>query len=280
MLYPKKDKKLLVHIFAVLGLGIFILFVYIVVRDNVTINRLLNFQFWSRLENIYAYIWSRLGNICAHKGNYKAAIGYYRIAADFKPDSASIHYSLGACYYNTGDWYLAKESFKKVIQLDPKKVNAYLWLGMINMYTKCFDNALKILNIAQKIEPANPKVYFSLGQCYFHMEEYSKATQYYKRAISIDSNYISAYWGLSMSYYKLDQWSLVKKYLLKYLTFDPQDVAGNFHLAESYFQLKEFDKALKQLDITEQLARWQGYSLLQEKINQMRAQIKSSWASR
>src|SRR5690242_15026759 len=75
-----------------------------------------------------------------------------------------------------GDLDGAETAFRKVIAADPRAAGAYSNLGVIAMRRKQWDQALKLLKTAEKLEPHLAGIRLNIGLVEYRQGNYTAAT--------------------------------------------------------------------------------------------------------
>ena len=106
-------------------------------------------------------------------------------ADDIKLD-ASFYFSYGAACERAGDIDKAAELFKKCIKLDPKKHNAYNYLGYMWADKGIhLDEARELIEKALKLSPDNPAYLDSLGWLLYKLDHAAEALPHLRKAVEL-----------------------------------------------------------------------------------------------
>lgn len=99
-----------------------------------------------------------LGVAYALLGKWPEAIGEYRAALTIPGYSnlENTYHNLGWAYYNVDRLQEAEESFKVVLQLDPKMASAYYHLGLVLVKAGRRDEARAAFRQARELGPETP----------------------------------------------------------------------------------------------------------------------------
>jgi tetratricopeptide (TPR) repeat protein len=110
-----------------------------------------------------------------------------------------------------GNYNSAVTAFGKAVQLDEKKITAYL--GRANTYLAKKEELAAIADYqaAVDLDNRNTKAHFGLGEARFRQGQYKTACQHFKDARSLDSNNPLVYQYLMLCYLALDDIKRVKK---------------------------------------------------------------------
>lgn len=141
-----------------------------------------------------------LGDISAHNRSWDKAIGYYQKLKQLKPSEANYYYKYGGAlgmkakqvnkFKALGMISEIKESFEKVIKLNPKHIEAHWALVMLYLHLPGIvgGSELKALGYSNELLKLSPiDGYLSKGQIDEYFERYALAEQQYKKAIAAGS---------------------------------------------------------------------------------------------
>ncbi|MFA5085001.1 MAG: tetratricopeptide repeat protein, partial [Candidatus Omnitrophota bacterium] len=112
---------------------------------------------------------------------------YYKMALDMSPDSALVHFYLGAYYDKIKERFLAVSELRQAIKLDPKFSDAYNYLGY--MYAEQgsnLDEAIVLIKKAIELEPDNGAYIDSLGWAYFQDGMTDEALTELEKAVKLE----------------------------------------------------------------------------------------------
>ena len=154
-------------------------------------------------------------------GTYDEAIEILNRALKADPRFAPAYYRMGVIYEEWDKRPEALESYKKAIEIDPEYVDARL--GLASVYSKSVLNDLAVdeyLKVAEK-RPDDPEIHFQIALQYWYLQQIPQTAEYYRKVIALDPKYLQAH----------------------------------LNLASVYERMKEWEKALKEIAISRQLAR-------------------------
>ncbi|MHA1268592.1 MAG: tetratricopeptide repeat protein [Candidatus Helarchaeota archaeon] len=103
-----------------------------------------------------------------------------------KSDNLEIMTKLGAFYTSKNEFTKAEEILTKVLEKDPKNLEALNVLGI--SYTQCgkLENAISKFEIAVKLYPNNAKLWYNLSEAYRRIGNYHQANICKMRAIQLN----------------------------------------------------------------------------------------------
>lgn len=142
---------------------------------------------------------------------------------------------IGLQQFNSKNLPSAEESFLSLIKIDPKNVDAYFYLGVINYLNKIYETSVDYYLQGLELEPenvnlldylsksymkmeyyeeavdaleqiaaldeTNQEIWFRIGNIYAEIEYYGDAQTAYETALEIDSEYADAWQALGVMLY-------------------------------------------------------------------------------
>lgn len=120
-------------------------------------------------------------SIYVESDEYELAKKDAKIASLFQDDPQNEIY-LGLSYYNLGDVDSAMMSINKSISLDATYLPAYLYGGSFSLEQENFEQALKYLDLAQRLDPGNTTVHFYRGIAMVEMEKVDEGCRLLRKA--------------------------------------------------------------------------------------------------
>lgn len=186
-------------------------------------------------------------------------------------------------YIKTGKEFLSKNeynkailNFKKVVQINPNEVQAYLFLGFsyesLNQFKDAEINFEIAKNLFQKqgnsldvqrteqmlkelpqisfnqnaiqINANDEKAYVNLGEAYILSYQYQKAVLYFKKAIQLDHKDINSYLGLGMADISLKNFKEAGYFFQQAIQLNSQNIIAYSGLGISYDGLHQYKKAI------------------------------------
>jgi tetratricopeptide (TPR) repeat protein len=126
----------------------------------------------------------------------KDALDYYNSAISIKPNSLEAHRNKGLFLHFNEEYKTARESFKKVKNIDPSFEEAFYnigntFLGEYNLTQneKLVDSAFYYYTYASKMNEKYVQAIHNIGVCYEIKGETDLARSYFKKAIDLDNNF-------------------------------------------------------------------------------------------
>jgi tetratricopeptide (TPR) repeat protein/predicted Ser/Thr protein kinase len=124
-------------------------------------------------------------------GDRQKAITAYENLAKASPNEADVHFDLGGLYETSGALDQAREQYARVLQLDPKYVNAILGAGRVEIRRNNPQGALDYLNRALSLavefdnSSAKGDALQAIGVAYKRMNKLNDALSNYQQALDI-----------------------------------------------------------------------------------------------
>ena len=115
--------------------------------------------------------------------------------------------SLGIFNHNNNNLEVAKDYYKKILDVNPEHFQTNYLLGNLYAQLKDFHNAKKFFQIALNIKPSDKGLLNNLGNVFRELGNNLKAIEYYKKVIKIDPNYAETLNNLGVSYSKTESFN-------------------------------------------------------------------------
>ncbi len=123
------------------------------------------------------------GNGYLKDGKKQAAIECFNKAVMLNPANIDAYEGRGAAYFFNGQYTLAAADFERVLHNDPYRISTYTAYASVLAAQGKFDDALKVLNLVEKLGGAQPETYFARGGVYYMLERYDLAVADYTRVL-------------------------------------------------------------------------------------------------
>ncbi|MDH5681882.1 MAG: tetratricopeptide repeat protein, partial [Spirochaetota bacterium] len=141
------------------------------------------------------------------------ALKYYKLAIDNKYNVSAVFYYRGIIYFETKQYYEAVNDFSKVIELDPKNFQGYLFRGKSYYLLRYFKKALSDLLKVSKIKSNLWEVSLQKGYIYlFHKKNYQKALDNFNQLIAIKPKLGLAHYYRGVTNFYLNKCSAIRDF--------------------------------------------------------------------
>ncbi len=128
-------------------------------------------------ESIYNFI----SAIYSGQGDLENSVVYAEKALALRPDYRG-YVTLGRNYHLIGNDEKAEENYKKAIELNPKKGEAYASFGALLLGQKKYADAVTALETATDFEPKIAVIHANLAIAYHFVGETEKSEAEFKKA--------------------------------------------------------------------------------------------------
>ena len=123
------------------------------------------------------------GNGYLKDGKKQSAIDCFNKAVVLNPSNMDAYEGRAAAYFFNGQYALASADFERVLEGDPYRISAYTAYASVLAAQGRFQDALKVLNLVDKLGKAQPETYFSRGGVYYMLGRYDLAVADYTRVL-------------------------------------------------------------------------------------------------
>ena len=123
--------------------------------------------------------------------DYPKAVDAYQNLVKASPDNADYLFDLGEAYENTSSFDKAGEYFKKVVELDPKRIEGLLAMGRVQIEQGNTQSGIEFLTRAQAVaielgdDAERAQVLQAMGVAYSTMQRYDDATKSLQDSLDI-----------------------------------------------------------------------------------------------
>lgn len=164
-----------------------------------------------------------------YAGDYQTAISRYSEAIALKPNTVGYLYSRGLTYQKLYKDSLATIDFHRVVTLDPKYIDAWMQLGMVQIDEKHYDSARRFFDQVQHISPNDLPSLHQIGLIFYYKRKYFDAIDVFTKIIKLSPD---------------DEQAYFKRGLARFSDEDFEGAASDF--SESYRLNPENTLALEQ----------------------------------
>ena len=190
---------------------------------------------------------------------YQAAVDAYQMASGFKPNFLDAYYNMGiayGCMEENGIDALHKAVwvFKKSIDLNPEFIHAYTALGASYIKQGETEEAIKVLNRAEKVCPEDSNVYFYLGIASRINRRFKEAVEYLRKAVALKPDSVQVQFYLGLSLIDAELYDDASSAFREVIRIKPDFADGHMMLGNLYREnIPEPDKATYHLKRAEKL---------------------------
>lgn len=185
----------------------------IVALDYLKLKDLLDADKWmtAALEKAPANApaWRYLGGIKYAENRFAEAIAAYRRCLQLQPEDVLAQDGLGRSYEGLKQDEDALAAYRRALDMQShartKHAEPLLHLGTLLLHQAQADEAIPLLQSAEKIDAADPDVHQHLGEAYTQVKQFDKAETELQTAIELSPHEAHLHWLLASVYRKQGQ---------------------------------------------------------------------------
>ena len=141
---------------------------------------------------------------CVRKRQYDEAIVLFQKAASLDDMDADVYEGLATANFMVGKLEDARDGFKRVTRLDPRRGRAWVNLGAVFNRMKDFKSAAEALRKGVQKERKSAQAYYNLGIAQRGLNQTAMAISAYKEAIRIQPDFVEAHQNLGNAYLEMN----------------------------------------------------------------------------
>jgi tetratricopeptide (TPR) repeat protein len=178
------------------------------------------------------------------KGRRMESLRNFEKAAKYDAKNKVLLNEMALAYVDTRDYYRARETYKKLIDIGETSAQNYKQLVQLSYNLKQYDD---VTNYADKLRKADPseKLNFMLGKVNYEKENYGDAIKYLVEAMKDDPKNAEAPYMIARSYADMMTYKLAIPYFLKAIELDPAQNRWIYEMALIYYAMNDNKNALK-----------------------------------
>ena len=120
------------------------------------------------------------------KGNHYEALSLFHKVLESDPKKIDAHIQIGLLYLNTQDLKNAQVFFEKALTLHPDFFEPYFYLAFVHHQKKSFDEAVNWYSKALQYKEDQFEIHANLGSIYLEINQFERAVLCYERALQIE----------------------------------------------------------------------------------------------
>ena len=204
-----------------------------------------------RASDYLAFRRAVLADATQHLSIDSTAAGAPTLSSDLKGDDL---YDAAKASFDRGNYKVAAELFKRVVDADPKHKNAWMDLGRAYMMQRQTDDAIAAFKKQAELNPYDEYAYGSLGWAYTNARRYDDAATAFNKALEINPLSEYAHAALGAMYAEAHQYDKAAPELEKAVSLKSDDAGLQISLGDAYLNLGQDDKALAAFDRATQIS--------------------------
>ena len=192
----------------------------------------------------YEEVYYNLGVSYFELERYREGIEALKKVIEINPNRVDAFFNLATAYEKIDSLKMAIIYYKKVISLNPRYFEPLYNLGLIYLFdVKDYYKAKFFLERAKKIKPNDSNVFLSLGVVYENLKDYDRAINAFLKTVKLKPDNKIAYFKLGELYKKLGYMDKAIDALVSSIGIDPKFKEANFYLTGIYMDLDRYNEA-------------------------------------
>jgi len=182
------------------------------------------------------------------RGMYEEAVGQFKVALRFEPDSVQILNNIGLAYAKLKDFNAAYEWYDKAYRQDTSDIETVFSLAWVERKRQRFLHARELFVKVLQVQPDHVKALYLLGDILKSSQDHEGAILYFERLVRLDRKNVDGQVCLAQCYENTRQYSRSAELYNNVLYQDPSRIDVAFYLGRVHYQLKQYQKALTAFD--------------------------------
>ena len=215
-----------------------------------------------------------LTTACEIQGKEEGALSPQPIGAEFSPEFVK-YYNRGLKLIRTENYLGAVTAFKRAIQIDPSREEAYDALGTVYLTDLAqTTDAVEAFQTVIQLVPNHARAHQMLGIAYLRQNAYQKAIRALRRAIELEptdlDNDYHPYYDLGMVYMKQNRFDDAIRLFEQAIQLNRDHIRAYFSLGTAHIRLGNFEKGV------EQIKKYEALKPYANRVSQLEGSIQRS----
>lgn len=147
--------------------------------------------------NAGSVVYALLGSANMKLGNFQKGTEFFEKAVKIKPGENQLKTQLALSKLAAGDARAAQTNLQEILENDPNSKQAAVFMTLISLREKNFDDAITSAEVLIKQSSDNPIGYNLKGAAYMGLKKPQQARRQFERALEISPDYYSALMNLA-----------------------------------------------------------------------------------
>jgi tetratricopeptide (TPR) repeat protein len=174
---------------------------------------------------------------------------YVFLPAHAEEQGGGAYYDLGVYAYEEGDYASAEGYFTKALASNPDDPYSNHFLGKTYLATERYQEAMKHLNMAWKVNPDISGLQYDLAYLHYKMSKYSKAADLFAEIATEDpSNLLAAYHAGICLYKQRDYQEALDYFLAAAEKSSTIKDNGYYYAGVCYYEIGKIDEAAERFE--------------------------------
>jgi tetratricopeptide (TPR) repeat protein len=146
----------------------------------------------------HTYALASLGDLAFVQGDFGKAVEYYRKVLLQRPNHVQSIMAMAKIFERNNKLHEAEVFYKRVTEINPKNIDAWLSLGWLQFNAKEYDDALKSLEGAGRIDPSMAELNLYRGDILLALNRLDEAEAQYQQGVTKAPTAPQGYHGLGL----------------------------------------------------------------------------------
>jgi tetratricopeptide (TPR) repeat protein len=200
--------------------------------------------------------WQKENYFSTLEGAYFAAEAFYALndtgkaekflkkVIELKPNDLHAYLLLASVYYNQRAYSSALTTYQKIIELNPNRDDAHFGLGLVNLKMMKWKEAIPPLKRAVQLNQDNKEAYLHIGTAHQELQEFEEAIDAYKQYLNTNPNQPwDVYTQLGVCQMEAGEYAGAVNSFNKALEGYGDDITILYKLAQAYEKAGQIDQA-------------------------------------
>jgi len=185
--------------------------------------------------------------------HWRNSVGLFEYMVSKAPNAPSLYNNLGNAYLDLGRYQDGIKALKQAIRIEPDLVDAHYNLGVAYDNIGFHQDAIESYKQAIRIKPDFASAHCNLGNAYRELGRYQDAIESYKQAIRIKPDLVEAHYNLGNAYHKLGRWQDAIEAYKQAIRIKPDFPKAHCNLGVTYLITDDKGSALEEYKILKTL---------------------------
>lgn len=135
------------------------------------------------IDEKFDYAYRNMGDAYLRLRKYKDAIEVLERVLELSRPEDVIYEAIGHCYHRLGNYAQARFHYKKAVHLNPEDSKLYYKIATTYMQEEQWQNAIKQLENAMRIQRTVPEYNLAMGECKMNLNQFKDAIIYFGNVV-------------------------------------------------------------------------------------------------
>ncbi|BAV04135.1 Tetratricopeptide repeat-containing protein [Filimonas lacunae] len=206
------------------------------------------YQYAIVIDEKFDYAYRNMGDAYIRLRKYKEAIEALEKVLELTRPEEVIYEAIGHCYHRLGNFAQARIHYRKASHMNPEDSKLYYKIAATYISEQQWDNAVKNLDSAMRLQKSVPEYNLAMGQCKMEQEKYKEAIQYFSVVIRSKAKNVAGWEALIRCLFKAGFYEEVLEQCRAALKATDEKPLFYFYACAGYFSLGMPKEALLYLE--------------------------------